>query len=158
MNRVEFELLSENAYAPIKASEGAGGYDLVASRVEYQDSGYVICYTDIAMDLGGLKALLIPRSSLSKYNWTLANNVGLLDTDYRGGIQFRFRALPRYIHEGDASFGNTKISDSPSPFPYKEGDRIGQIVLLPEVSATFSHVDSLEDSNRGEGGFGSTGN
>ena len=158
MTNIDFKLLSEMAVAPVKASDGAGGFDLTAARIEYADAGYVICYTDVAMDLRGLKALLIPRSSLSKHCWTLANNVGLLDTDFRGGIQFRFRALPHYIYEGDNSFGNVKLSNSPKPFPYQEGDRIGQLVLVSEVDAVFNEVDSLQDSDRGEGGFGSTGN
>ena len=98
--------------------------------------------TDLAIELpSGYCALLMPRSSIGK-NTTLAlaNSCGLLDSDYRGEIKFQFREL------ADAH-----------GLKYKIGDRIGQILIIKNEDIEFQEVNELSNSERGTGGFGSSG-
>lgn len=108
--------------------------------------------------------LAMPRSSISKYNLVLANSIGLIDADYRGEILVRFK----YIWQPEDYLINTKISNDGSPLYqyiagnpnidkiYKKGDKICQLKITRVEHAAFSLVDSLDTTNRGEGGFGST--
>lgn len=153
----ELKKLHEDAKLPVLSSDEAGGFDIFVNRIEYVDAGFVICHTDIAVDLVGHKALMMPRSNLTKHPWVLSNSVAVIDADFRGGIQARFRALPHYISEGNDPFGNVKLSDQPSPFPYQEGDRVAQLVIVDNPTHDFVEVNELSDTKRGDGGFGSTG-
>jgi dUTP pyrophosphatase len=72
----------------------------------------------------------------------LTNHVGVIDSGYRGEIMFKFRPIPSLV---GASI-------------YEVGERVGQLLILPYPSIQFVEVDELSDTERGEGGFGSTGN
>lgn len=90
----------------------------------------------------------MPRSSLTKTRWFVQNMPGLGDADYTNEYQYRFRALPI---EYDLNFGLIYPE-----FPYKIGDRIGQIYLEEVIPIEFTEVDELEETER-KGGYGSTG-
>jgi dUTP pyrophosphatase len=138
---VDFEKKIANARVPERATDGAAGYDLIAvtgtllqyNMVEY-DTGIAVAIPD------GYVGLLFPRSSVSKTNWSMANSVGVIDSDYRGSIRMRFRT------------GENRMS-----LPYKVGERIGQLVIVPCPTINFSEVESLSETDRGVGGFGHTG-
>ncbi len=82
------------------------------------------------------------RSSISKVNQILSNAVGVIDSGYRGEIKFRFRDTEEW--------GNQLKR-------YEKGDRIGQLIILPIPHIEMVESDNLSESDRGNGGFGSTG-
>ena len=137
--RVEFKKMELGAVIPTKATDGACGFDLVCTHVSHDDT-YVECKTGIAVAIPeGYVGLLFARSSISKTGWSLACGVGVIDQDFRGGLSLRF----------------TSISRTPK-FPYKEGDRVGQLVIVPATDVEFQEVSELGTTERGDGGYGST--
>jgi dUTP pyrophosphatase len=90
----------------------------------------------------GYKGVVVPRSSLSKTSWILANSIGIIDADYRGEWMMVFKCLGEMIY---------------NPLPYGIGDRCGQLYFEPVQGFYMEEVDELSDTERGEGGFGSTG-
>ena len=109
-------------------------------------------YTDLDYDI-----LAFPRSSISKYNLTLANCIGLIDADYRGEVLLRFKyqwqpedykIRTDNLLEGRVNF--TKL--------YNKGDKVCQLKVTKLENVEFVLVDELDSTTRGEGGFGSTDN
>lgn len=98
---------------------------------------------------------IYPRSSISKYNLSLANSVPVIDNDYRGMILLRFNYLwqPKNysIHPNGAIVGELDINSI-----YKKGDAIAQLTVSSVIPVEFVVVDDLSQTVRGEGGFGST--
>ena len=115
--------------------------DLVATRIISNTTFDVSYGTDLAMEIpNGFVGLVFPRSSIRKYELALSNSVGVIDSGYRGELQ--------------ATFKKTNGLDS---LAYKVGDRIAQIMIIPHPPIEFNEVDELSDTERGDGGFGSTG-
>lgn len=141
---VRVKKVKENATIPSYATHGDAGVDLVAVSKHTDIMNSIVSYdTGIAVEIPeGYVGLVFPRSSVRKYDLQLSNSVGVIDSGYRGTIQFTFRVLD-------------SIS---SPKMYEVGDRIGQLIILPYPIVNFIEVDELSDTVRGEGGFGSTGN
>ena len=104
----------------------------------------------------------MPRSSLSKYNLSVANSLGIIDQIYVGELLFRFNYV--YQPEDYRIFDNGKICNHRLLAKvninkiYKKGDRIGQLLVTETIDATFKIVDELKDTTRGTGGFGNSGN
>ena len=139
--RVRIKKLNENAVIPSYAKDGDAGMDLVATRIISNTTFDVSYGTDLAMEIpNGFVGLVFPRSSIRKYELALSNSVGVIDSGYRGEIQ--------------ATFKKTNGLDSLS---YKVGDRIAQIMIIPHPPIEFKEVDDLSETERGDGGFGSTG-
>lgn len=135
---VKFKKLSELGKKPRRSTDGAAGYDLYAARVEDRGDS-VAYYTDIATEIPeGYAGLLFPRSSIVKTGMHLGNGVGVLDRDYRGNISFVF-----YKRPGSES--------------YEVGDRVGQLVIVQLPNVEFAQVEELSETERGSGGYGSTG-
>lgn len=146
--QVKFKKLHPNATIPVKATLGAGAMDVTATEI-IQEDGYVCCKVGFATEIPvGYRVICAARSSITKTGWILANGIGIVDSDYRGEWEFRFSPLPDKVFYGN-SLGN-------KPFPYKVGDRVGQIFLEKVTDMEFVVVDELEQSGR-TGGFGSTG-
>jgi dUTP pyrophosphatase len=139
--KVKIKRLAPNAVIPTYSKEGDAGMDLVATKI-LSDTTFDITYgIDLAMEIpNGFVGLVFPRSSIRKYDLILSNSVGVIDSGYRGEIQ--------------ATFKKTNGLDSIS---YNIGDRIAQIMIIPHPPIEFDEVDELSDTQRGEGGFGSTG-
>jgi dUTPase len=105
--------------------------------------------------------LIFPRSSVSKYNLVLANSIGLVDRGYRGEVLVRFK----YISQAEDLVANSPGFSSLVPIYtkinmdkiYKKGDKIAQLVPSQTHPVTFEVVDELSDTDRKDGGFGSTG-
>ena len=139
--KVRIKKLNENAVIPSYAKDGDAGMDLVATRIISNTTFDVSYGTDLAMEIpNGFVGLVFPRSSIRKYDLTLSNSVGVIDSGYRGELQ--------------ATFKKTNGLDS---LAYKVGDRIAQIMIIPHPPIEFEEADELSDTERGEGGFGSTG-
>jgi dUTP pyrophosphatase len=139
---VKIKKLHNNAVIPQYAKAGDAGMDLVATEV-IDGYGFTVTYgTGLAMEIPeGFVGLVFPRSSIRKYDISLTNCVGVIDSGYRGEIQATFR----------------KEAGIPSK-RYDVGDKIAQMIILPYPSIQFIETDELSDTDRGEGAFGSTGN
>ena len=136
--------LKENATVPTYGSACAAGADLYACEdgaITVPAGGTVLVHTGIAMAIPeGYVGLIYARSGLAtKRGLAPANKVGVIDSDYRGEIMV---ALHNHSN-------NEQTVES--------GERIAQIVFTPYATAEFSVVDELDSTDRGAGGFGSTG-
>jgi len=143
-NNVAIRLLREGATAPTYGSAEAAGADLYAcleSPVTIEAGETAMIPTGVAMAIPqGLVGLVYARSGLAtKRGLAPANKVGVIDSDYRGEI---FVALHNH-----GSAAQT----------VEHGERVAQLVLTPYVAAQFQATESLDDTARGAGGFGSTG-
>lgn len=141
---VKIKKLNDNAIIPTYGSLGAAGADLYAltdGAVSIESDATVLIGTGVAMEIPeGYVGLIFARSGLStKQGLAPANKVGVIDSDYRGEIK-----VPLFNQSKE-----TRIIES--------GERIAQIAIVPFVQAQFSECDELDDTNRGTGGFGSTG-
>lgn len=130
--------LQKDAVVPSRANEGDAGIDLVATSLtkteDYWEFG-----TGLAMEIPPhMVGLIFPRSSISKTHHSLRNSVGVIDSGYRGEVKLRM-SVP----------DNTQC--------YKVGDRIGQLIVIDCPLVKIVEADELDDSERGEGGFGSSG-
>lgn len=154
--KVKVKKLHENAVIPKYSKTGDAGMDLVAVSRRVDSNLNTVYGTGLSFEIPkGYVGLLFPRSSNSKKNLRLTNSVGVLDSGYRGEVMFKFR------NEGvirlDGHLKNDLIEGLIGFSEYEIGDRIGQIIILPYPQIEFEEVDELSSSDRGEGGFGSTG-
>lgn len=141
---IKFVKTHPEAKEPTYATDGSNGLDLIAATLHYHQD-YLEYDTGISVSIPeGYTGLVISRSSISKYPYILANSVGLIDADYTGSIKLRFRCVesPKFV----------------IPAPYKPGDKIGQLVILPCPAISLIEVDKLDLTTRGSGGFGHSGN
>jgi dUTP pyrophosphatase len=139
---VKVKKLHENAVIPSYSKVGDAGMDLTITQ-EIENTTFSVSYGfGIAMEIPqGYVGLIFPRSSIRKQDLILSNCVGVIDSGYRGELQ--------------ATFKKTNGLDS---IKYKTGDRGAQIVILPYPQIKMTEVENLSNSERGSGGFGSTGN
>jgi len=137
--KLKFKKLSDRAEIPFYAKKGDAGIDLVATTMF--SNGYFIEYgTDLAMEIPeGYVGYIFPRSSISNTDHYLRNSVGVIDSGYRGEIRIRM-SIPQ--------LGSTQ---------YKNGDKIAQLIIMKLPLVDIEEVDELSETDRGEGGFGSTG-
>lgn len=138
------------------AKDGDAGIDLVATSKTYDEHGNVVYGTNRAFEIPkGYVGLLFPRSSNSKKDLILSNSVGVLDSGYRGEVMFKYKpsykfdTYPGNIYDYD---GIEFTGDS-----YEVRDRIGQLIIMPYPTVEFVESDDLSDTERGQGGYGSTG-
>lgn len=138
---LKIKKLHDNAVIPSYAKPGDAGLDLVATDI-IEESMYMVKYgTGLAVEIPeGYVGLLFPRSSVSKTNLTLANSVGVIDSGYRGQIMCVFNKV------------NNPMLES-----YKVGDKVAQLVLVAAPQFSINEVNELSTTERGDGGFGSTG-
>ncbi len=142
---VKVKKLRENAVIPKRATEFSAGADLYAcidEPVTINPAELAKIPTGIAIELpqSDLAAFLFARSGLGvKHGITLSNSVGVVDSDYRGEI----------------CVGLCNVSDK--PYTIQPNERIAQMVIMPVALADFIQADELNETKRGEGGFGSSG-
>jgi dUTP pyrophosphatase len=132
----------EGLALPSYATSGAAGMDVLsAEEVTLAPGGRHAVATGLALAIPeGFEVQVRPRSGLAlKHGISLPNTPGTIDSDYRGELKIIM------INLGD------------EPFAIHRGDRIAQLVLAPVVLAAWDEVAELDDTARGEGGFGSTG-
>ena len=142
--QVRIKKLNELAVIPSYAKAGDAGMDLVATEIINETIDSITFGTGIALEIPeGFVGLVFPRSSIRKTNLILSNSVGVIDSGYRGELQATFKKMQGVV-------SNNLIE-------YKVGDRIAQIMIIPHPSIEFEEADELSDTERGEGGFGSTG-
>lgn len=142
---IKIKKLKENAKLPTRATEGSAGMDLYACIEEsltIKPKELKIIPTGIAIALPDKEAavFLYARSGLGvKHGICLSNGVGVIDSDYRGEI----------------CVGLCNVSDE--SYTIKPSERVAQMVIAPVIIPELTEVDNLDTTERGEGGFGSTG-
>lgn len=139
--KVRFKKLMPEAVIPTKVHPTDAGFDLTCISVKLDADHNCVSYgTGIAMEIpDGYVGLIFPRSSVYKKDLALSNSVGVIDSCYRGEITFKFKML------------------QPFAYKYEIGERIGQLIIMPYPEIEFEEADELSDSDRGTGGYGSTG-
>jgi len=137
---LKFKKIFSAASVPAYTKKGDAGMDLVAISLK-KSAGFYEYGTGLAMEMPeGYVGLIFPRSSISKTDHYLRNSVGVIDSGYRGEIKIRMST---------PLLGGVE---------YKEGDRIAQLIIMKLPWVNIEEVEELSDTDRGEGGFGSTGN
>jgi len=147
MTTIDLKVLDARmaAYLPAYATPGSAGLDLRAcldNTLVIQPGQTVLIPTGLSVHIAdpGLAAMILPRSGLGhKHGIVLGNLVGLIDSDYQGPL------MVSCWNRGNAEFAVAPL------------ERIAQMVIVPVVQATFRQVAEFGQSQRGEGGFGSTG-
>ncbi len=151
MHRIDVRILDSRLHdikgenLPRYATSGSAGLDLracIETAVHIQPGETRLVPTGIAIHLAdpGLAAMILPRSGLGhKHGIVLGNLVGLIDSDYQGEI---------FV----STWNRSKEAFTLNPL-----DRLAQLVVVPVVQVAFNIVDAFESSDRGSGGFGSTG-
>jgi dUTP pyrophosphatase len=137
--KVRFKKLHPDAVTPTYAKDGDAGLDLTAlTMTDRSGIPYIEYGTGISVEIPkGYVGLIFPRSSVSKLeNFYLKNAVGVIDSGYRGELMLRFNKSYSF---------------------YNVGDKIGQLIILPYPTIYLEEVQELSNTERGEGGFGSTG-
>lgn len=133
-------VLSEGASAPTRGSDEAAGYDLYSNEngvIEPKDR--LLVKTGVVMVLKkGTYGRIAPRSGLA-FNYGIDVLAGVIDSDYRGEI------------------GVILYNTGKNTFEFNKGDRIAQLIITPILTPELKVVDQLDETNRGEGGYGSTG-
>lgn len=145
---VKVKKLSEDAVIPAYAKPGDAGLDLTAVSYEYDSELDCHVYgVGLAFEIPeGHVGLLYPRSSNRKTEAYLTNSVGVLDAGYRGEVKFCYK-------NRDREAGTIPQLCK----PYEVGDRVGQIIIMPYPYIKLIEAEELSFTERGEGGFGSTG-
>ena len=144
MTKVKVKKLDERAVLPVYGSEAAAGADLYAvtdGDVTFLPGETKMIHTGLALEVPeGYAGLIYARSGLAtKRGLAPANKVGVVDSDYRGEIKV---ALHNHGKEAQT---------------VEKGERIAQMVIAPYLSVNYEEADELSETERGEGGFGSTG-
>jgi dUTP pyrophosphatase len=164
---VKVKLLHEGATVPSYAKDGDAGMDLTATKMEFDEYGNVVYYTGLAMEIPkGYVGYIFPRSSVSKYTLDLANAVGVIDSGYRGEIMCKFKPTFQYTVGGEGVYTNgvtisqdIELGKLPNYIYdefYEVGDRVAQIIIMKLPKIRFKKAEELSNTDRGEGGFGST--
>lgn len=136
---INFKKLNKEAKTPYQANFGDAGFDLSVHCRDFDDNNHVCYRTGIAVEIPyGFVGLIFPRSSVYKTSNRLANCVGVIDSGYRGEVTATF----------DIKDGSNL---------YQAGERCCQLIIMPIPPVTFKEADHLSPSERGEGGYGSSG-
>jgi dUTP pyrophosphatase len=143
--KIKIKYLRENASMPVYATPGSAAADLKACTdkpVTIEPGEIVSLPTGVALsaERDDMVGLICGRSGMgTKYGVTLANGVGVVDSDYRGEIRVSL------------------INRGTEPYVVHPGDRIAQFMFIPVFTAEFIETETLGETERGSGGFGSTG-
>ena len=136
--KVKIKKLHPNAGLPRYAKQGDAGMDLTAVTAKKVDSFYIKYEFGLALEIPeGFVGLVFPRSSCYKQDQILTNCVGVIDSGYRGEVSAVFAGGMRN--------------------KYQVGDRVAQLIIMPVPYVDFEEVEELSKTDRGEGGYGSTG-
>jgi dUTP pyrophosphatase len=140
MFTVRFKPLYKDVKLPAYATDGSAGLDIYAHELEFINASTIKYSMGWAVEIPpGYFGLITPRSSIVKRHMRLANTVGIIDSDYRGEVTAIF------------------IGNSTYWKPYYLDERIAQMLILPYPKIEVVHAEQLNDTKRGEGGYGSTG-
>lgn len=146
---IKIKKLNELAVIPAYGKPGDAGMDLTCTEVSLDANGNYVYRTGLAVEIPkGFMGLLFPRSSNASMCLMLTNSVGVVDSGYRGEIMFKYKPNYQYFLQSEEA-KDQKI--------YSVGDRVGQLIIMPYPEVAWHVVDELSESERGTGGYGSTG-
>ena len=147
---VRIKKLHPDAVIPKYAKAGDAGLDLTAVTKSYDRDGNVVYGTGLAFEIpDGYVGLVFPRSSLSSLDIALSNCVGVIDSGYRGEVTVKFKPAMLFNREQRPIILNNRI--------YEVGERVAQIIIIPYPKIEFIESDELSETERGTGGYGSSG-
>lgn len=137
---VKVKKMHAEAVIPSYSKPGDAGLDLTAVSEEWNEGNTMVTYgTGLSIEIPeGYVGLLFPRSSVCKTSLNLSNSVGVIDSGYRGEIMLKYR----YPEQG---------------LVYDLGDRVGQLIIMPYPQIKLVEAEELSSTERGEGGYGSSG-
>lgn len=139
--KIKVKRLNELAMLPTKAHATDAGFDLYATSKIYDNDGNVVYGCGLAFEIPeGYMGLIFPRSSNAKKSLILSNSVGVIDAGYRGEVTAKFKRLYP-ISQGE----------------YAIGERFAQLIVMPIPVVEFEEAEELSESERGVGGYGSSG-
>lgn len=141
---IKIKKLNDNAVMPAKAHATDAGFDLYCTSIEIDwEKRQLVCHTGLAFEIpDGYVGLIFPRSSVSNKPLMMANSVGVIDSGYRGEVTAKFN-----ITGMQEIYANN----------YQVGDKIAQMIIIPYPEINFVESEKLSDTDRGSGGYGSTG-
>lgn len=141
MEQMKVKLVNEYAQLPTRGSKDAAGLDLYCPfHIKVPADSQKKIPLGIAVEIPqGYMGLLVPRSSMSKTPLRCANSVGIIDADYRGELSIAYE--------------NISCSD----YTIFRGDRIAQLIIVPIAIVDVEEAQTLSETERGDGGYGSTG-
>lgn len=175
--KIKIKKTHKDAVIPKYAKPGDAGLDLTATEVYYEEKdglSFVTYKTGLAFEIPkGYVGLIFPRSSVYKVDLQLSNAVGVIDSSYRGEVSLNFKPIVDYwgacyddefqedLEKGSLNVYNNGENEhygfSNVTRVYSKGDRVGQIIIMPYPQIEFEEVEELTETERGAGGFGSTG-
>lgn len=139
--KIKVKRLNELAMLPTKAHATDAGFDLYATSKIYDNDGNVVYGCGLAFEIPeGYMGLIFPRSSNANKSLLLSNSVGVIDAGYRGEVTAKFKRLYP-ISQGE----------------YAIGERFAQLIVMPIPAVEFEEAEELSESERGVGGYGSSG-
>jgi dUTP pyrophosphatase len=138
--KVKVKKLNSKAVIPTYSKDGDAGMDLISTKIISDTTNQITYGTDLSFEIPkGFVGLVFPRSSIRNYDLSLSNCVGVIDSGYRGEVQCTFNKIDENVKN------------------YVVGDRMAQIIILPYPRINFIESDDLTNTERGDGGFGSSG-
>ena len=170
--KIKIKKLNDNAVYPTYATDGSAGIDLTVVSHKVDKYGCDVYGTSLAVAIpSGYVGLIFPRSSVAKKQQRLTNCVGVIDSDYRGEIMLKFKpdcvsANPFKIWLKNFSwfkrlFKRTSnqevVYTRNTDCSYKIGERAAQMIIVRIPKIVWEDVDDLGDTERGDGGYGHTG-
>lgn len=169
---VKIKKLDKNAIIPKYAKNGDAGMDLTAVGYYYDADGCIVYKTGLAIEIPeGFVGLVFPRSSVSKKDVFLTNGVGVIDSGYRGEILAKFKPVAFFEPNDYTEFDDDKFKSCAdvhlpqsedeevyeNAIKYNIGERIAQLIIIPYPKIEFKEVEELTKTERGDGGYGSSG-
>ena len=153
--KIKIKRLSENAVLPVKAHATDAGFDLTATSCNIDENGAMVYGTGIAVEIpDGYVGLVFHRSSIAKKDIVLSNREGVIDSGYRGEVMAKFKPTNYFNYYEDCG----RIVERPHDGSiYGIGERIAQLIIMPIPEIEFEEAEELSDSERGIGGYGSSG-
>lgn len=141
---LKIKRLTEDAIMPVRAHQNDAGIDLTCTSItqEINECGQLILvyHTGLAVEIPeGYVGLLFQRSSVYKKSISMTNAVGVIDASYRGEVMGKFRSTTDVV-----------------PAIFKPGERFAQLIIVPYLDVKIEEVAELTETDRNEGGFGST--
>lgn len=139
--KIKVKKLHPDAVIPKKAHSTDAGFDLTAVSCKWDADNEVFSYGfGLSFEIPeGYVGLIFPRSSVFRKDLLLSNAVGVIDSGYRGEVSAKFKTTKEVVRR------------------YVLSERVAQMIILPYPEVSFTEVDELPDSDRGNGGYGSTG-
>ena len=167
---IKIKKLHEAAVVPTYAHDTDCGMDLTAVSKTFDEYGNVVYGFGLAFEIPeGYAGFIFPRSSNHRSRLLLTNSVGIVDSGYRGEVTAKFAqrtsvSIPtkfwsriKFWLLGKLDNGDLRTWEACNLCNYKVGERVAQMVILPYPKVTFEEVEELSESERGTGGYGSTG-